>query len=127
MARKPDEIMAEYLLNGAKMLSELCPVCGAPMFEVKGKKVCVVCRETGAATPAAQVAENPKPEDNIRVIVPNYAKEQPAFEQNALNTELDALILELCKRAKEETDASQCLKITECIRTAAEAKVILSR
>jgi uncharacterized Zn finger protein (UPF0148 family) len=31
-----DEIMAEYLLKGGKMLSKTCPACGCPLFEVKG-------------------------------------------------------------------------------------------
>ncbi|MCK4269102.1 MAG: hypothetical protein KAW93_01335, partial [Methanogenium sp.] len=40
-----DEIMAEYLLKGGKMLSKTCPECGAPLFEVKGETKCVVCAE----------------------------------------------------------------------------------
>jgi len=35
-----DEIMAEYLLKGGKMLSKTCPECGAPLFEVKSAKYC---------------------------------------------------------------------------------------
>lgn len=122
MTDKPDEIMAQYLLNGAKMLSELCPKCGAPMFDVKGKKMCVVCKDT-AKTEAKKSVEA----ENIRVIVPKYAQEQTTPLQNNLTDELDALILEFCRRAKEEKDPSQCRKLMECIRTAAEAKTILSR
>ncbi|PKL60595.1 MAG: hypothetical protein CVV33_01890, partial [Methanomicrobiales archaeon HGW-Methanomicrobiales-4] len=43
--RKPDEIMAEYLLKGGKMLAKTCPDCGSPLFEYKGETYCVVCRE----------------------------------------------------------------------------------
>jgi UPF0148 protein len=43
--RKPDDIMAECLLSGGKMLSKACKVCGSPLFEVKGETLCVVCRE----------------------------------------------------------------------------------
>lgn len=122
MTNKPDEIMAQYLLNGAKMLSELCPKCGAPMFEVKGKKMCVVCKDTEKSD-----TKVPAETDNIRVIVPKYAQEAQAPSNNKLTEELDSLIFEFCKRAKEETDPSQCRKLMECIRTAAEAKTILSR
>lgn len=45
MTRNPDDIMAEHLLTGGKMLSETCPKCGAPLFEIKGRKTCVVCAE----------------------------------------------------------------------------------
>ena len=44
--RKEDEIMAEYLLKGGKMLEKSCKTCGCPLFEVKGKTLCVVCEET---------------------------------------------------------------------------------
>ena len=43
--RKEDEIMAEYLLKGGKMLEKSCKTCGCPLFEVKGKTLCVVCEE----------------------------------------------------------------------------------
>ena len=43
--KSPDEIMAEYLLKGGKMLAKTCPVCNCPLFEVKGETFCVVCRE----------------------------------------------------------------------------------
>ena len=43
--RKDDEIMAEYLLKGGKMLEKTCPACGCPMFEYKKKTFCVVCAE----------------------------------------------------------------------------------
>ncbi len=43
--RKEDEIMAEYLLKGGKMLEKSCKTCGCPLFEVKGKTLCVVCAE----------------------------------------------------------------------------------
>ena len=43
--RKDDEIMAEYLLKGGKMLEKTCPSCGCPLFEYKKKTFCVVCAE----------------------------------------------------------------------------------
>lgn len=131
MTRKPDEIMAEYLLNGGRMLSESCKTCGAPMFEVKGKKICVVCAEYGKQTSetAAESANKPQSAENIRIIVPEYAKAsvaKPAVQTDLANS-LDSLIAEFCRRAHEETDTSKCLTLVECIRTTAEAKIMLNR
>ncbi|MDO9523424.1 MAG: autoantigen p27 domain-containing protein [Methanocorpusculum sp.] len=124
MTKKPEDIMTEYLLNGAKMLSELCPKCEAPLFEVKGKKMCVVC----ANTPKEETAQK-KSAENIQMIVPKYAAadqtSSPAPEN--ILAGLDDLILKLCIRAAAETEPERCLTLIECIRTAAEAKTILSR
>ncbi len=49
--RKEDEIMAEYLLKGGKMLEKSCKTCGCPLFEIKGKTVCVVCEENQPPAP----------------------------------------------------------------------------
>ena len=111
-ARKPDDIMAEYLLGGAKMLAELCPQCGAPMFEVKGKRMCVVCAD-------AQNTQTPV----VTAAVP--AKSVPVAGD--IPAKLDALILQFCVRAENEPDPSRCLSYMECIRTAAEARVMLNR
>src|SRR5512145_434210 len=70
VVRKEDEIMAECLLKGGKMLEKTCKTCGCLVFEVKGKTFCVVCAENepakdakhakgaknAAAVPAAQAA-----------------------------------------------------------------------
>ena len=52
VVRKEDEIMAESLLKGGKMLEKSCKTCGCPLFEVKGKTLCVVCAENGPAKDA---------------------------------------------------------------------------
>ena len=140
--------MAVHLLNGGKMLSEMCPECGAPLFEKDGRKLCVVCaerqtEETDAGNKAGKTAvpagknaagENApviraeavhkEDADRITVITPSYAKgEQSGFA----SPDLDDLIASLTARAKEETDPERCLTLIECIRTAAEAKTILAR
>ena len=137
--RKPDDIMAEYLLGGAKMLADLCPVCGAPMFEVKGKRMCVVCAE-GAAVPAAGQPESPGPKvvaaegsssvpERVRVITPKYAAQQGSAVpvSGDIPARLDALILQFCARAEAEPDPARCLSYMECVRTAAEARTMLNR
>ena len=135
MTKSPDEIMAVYLLNGGKMLSEMCPKCGAPLFETDGRKTCVVCAERekeeaedkcGAAKAGALKAEAVHAEDAPRIaaMTPSYAK-RPAAECEV--PDIDELISILTARAKEETDPARCLTLIECIRTAAEAKTILTR
>lgn len=132
-ARKPDEIMAEYLLSGAKMLAELCPKCGAPLFEVKGKRMCVVCSNacsTPQAEPAVIAADgSAKLPETLRVITPKYAKDQtPAVPVSGdIPARLDALILQFCARVEGEPDPMRCLSYMECIRTAAEARTMLNR
>lgn len=37
--------MADALRSGAKMLSEQCPVCGSPLFQVKGELWCLKCNK----------------------------------------------------------------------------------
>jgi UPF0148 protein len=124
MTKKPEDIMTEYLLNGAKMLSEPCPVCDSPLFDVKGKKMCVVCANTPKEAPAQNTSE-----EKIQMIVPKYAAADQTTSPAPENilTGLDDLILKLCTRAAAETEPERCRILIECIRTAAEAKTILSR
>lgn len=35
--------LADALRSGAKMLPEACPVCGNPLFDIKGDIRCVAC------------------------------------------------------------------------------------
>ena len=37
--------MADALRSGAKMLSEQCPVCGSPLFDIKGQLWCLRCNK----------------------------------------------------------------------------------
>lgn len=133
MTRNPDDIMAEHLLTGGKMLSEACSKCGAPLFEIHGVKQCVVCAEEAKEAKAAAVQEVPAKvtapaasADDVRVIMPAYAKEE-RLAATPLGEEIDVLISEFIERARGEPDASRCLTYMECIRTAAEAKTMLVR
>jgi UPF0148 protein len=133
-ARKPDDIMAEYLLSGAKMLADLCSKCGAPMFEVNGKRTCVICAETSTLLrteiPRAVVADGmASVPERVRVITPEYAKERNASTliPGDVISQLDALILRFCARVEIEPDPTRCLSYMECIRMAAETRTILNR
>ena len=35
--------MSDALRSGAKMLSEICPVCNSPLFEIRGELRCIRC------------------------------------------------------------------------------------
>ena len=37
--------MADLLKSGATMLSDICPVCGTPLFKVKGETFCAKCNK----------------------------------------------------------------------------------
>jgi UPF0148 protein len=37
--------MADLLKSGATMLSDICPVCGSPLFRVKGEVFCAKCNK----------------------------------------------------------------------------------
>jgi UPF0148 protein len=86
--------------------------------------MCVVC----ANTPAEDTAQNNAAE-KVQMIVPKYAAadQTPSPAPKNILESLDALILQLCTRAAAETEPERCRTLIECIRTAAEAKTILSR
>jgi len=129
-ARKEDEIMAEYLLKGGKMLEKSCKTCGCPLFEVKGKTLCVVCAENKAPEKNAKDAKSAK-----KPAAP--AGQQAAFGQGEGSTcacddeglaeELLSTIHSLCQRIRNEQDPESVLKLMNAIRAGTEALGILRR
>jgi len=118
--KNPDDIMAECLLAGGKMLSKACRACGSPLFEVKGETLCVVCREKGkdakkrAGRPAA-------PGSTERKSPPDSGKETD------LAGELRLTISTLVRKAREDPDPARCLSFMEAAKRGAEALSILHR
>ena len=122
MAEKnPDDIMAECLLKGGKMLSKACRTCGSPLFEVKGETLCVVCREKGKETGKGAQAPTPAP------ATPGATPRVATGEDADLVKELRATIAALSRRAREEGDPERCLALMEAARKGAEALVLLQR
>ena len=111
MAEKmPDEIMAEYLLKGAKMLSRSCATCGSPLFEVKGETRCVVC------------AEGSHEEENSAVSALAMKVPTPGPEETAiLRAELTRTLIGLCKKVREEPNPERCLVLMEAISKGVDA------
>ncbi|KQC05109.1 MAG: hypothetical protein APR53_02485 [Methanoculleus sp. SDB] len=121
--KKDDEIMAEYLLKGGKMLSTTCPVCGSPLFEVKGETVCVVCREHGresgtqtAAQDAAAVSPAPGVHSHTGTRIASGER---------LDGILEETLVALCERIRDEKRPEDCLTLMECIRMGIEARTYL--
>ncbi|HVN66282.1 MAG TPA: Sjogren's syndrome/scleroderma autoantigen 1 family protein [Methanomicrobiales archaeon] len=129
--RNPDDIMAECLLRGGKMLPKACRACGSPLFEVKGETLCVVCREqgkpketgTGAAAPGAA---SPAPADREIPAAPGAGAQVPGGETDE-ERELRLAIAILARRAREETDPDRCLALMEAARNGALALSFLQR
>ena len=109
-----DEIMAEYLLKGARMLSRCCPDCGSPLFEVKGETRCVVCATKRPAQAPAQKIET---------------TETPSVSETSgvLVAELTTTLVALSRKAREEPDPERCLILMEAIGEGIEALRLLTQ
>ena len=123
--RKEDEIMAEYLLNGGKMLEKSCKTCGCPLFEVKGKTLCVVCKEN--EPPAGK--KNKTDTENDSTTPTGYestrSPKEPSAECLMLADELASTILSLCERIRNEKDPDHVLTLMNAVKTGAESLHIL--
>jgi UPF0148 protein len=124
--RKPDEIMAEYLLKGGKMLSKTCPDCGSPLFEYKGTTLCVVCGEEKAEL---QKGEQDRTQPDTRETGQESRKKgiQRGDEfRRTLDDEFALTIAALLRQAREESDPGKAIKIMKAVKIAAEAYATLS-
>ena len=126
--RKPDDIMAECLLSGGRMLSRACKACGSPLFEVKGETLCVVCREKGkeAAKGGAAPATPPATAAPTAETRTGPVAAAPAGEGDEAR-ELRLAIAVLARRAREETDPDRCRALMEAARNGALALSFLQR
>lgn len=121
--RSPDEIMAEHLLKGGKMLSKTCPVCYSPLFEYKGETLCVVCQEeqktksTDSGPIAGAVPASPKGQ----VRAASSAQEAPG----GLEEEFALTIGTLLREAREERDSARILTLMDAVKHGAEAYALL--
>jgi len=135
--RKEDEIMAEYLLKGGKMLEKTCKTCGCPLFEVKGKTLCVVCTENAiaaphSAEPAAPVAPAaPESHEHYETCSCGVDHdEEPCTcndEGGLLTDELAMTVLSLCERIQNEKDPENVLLLMNAVKAGTESLEILCR
>ena len=129
-SRKEDDIMAEALLKGGKMLEKSCRTCGCPLFEIKGKNVCVVCAEdekelTGqTAEAAAAPAAQPEPAHAHGC---SCSASETSAEGVILADDLAETILSLCERIQNEKDPENVLSLMNAVKAGTEALEILCR
>jgi len=116
--KKPDEIMAEYLLNGGKMLAKSCTICGSPLFEWKGETKCVVCETNQALTGRPEPVQS---ERRDTVTTPPLLKSSNSLDFSSLRMEIFKTIELLCKRINEEPEPQRCLLLMDCICKGVEA------
>jgi len=124
--RKEDEIMAEYLLKGGKMLEKSCKTCGCPLFEVKGKTLCVVCVEHDSAekpgiAPVAPAAAHQEHDHECSCSEHN----DETSEDGMLADELALTILSLCERIQNENDPDKVLALMNAVKAGIESLQIL--
>lgn len=134
--RKEDEIMAEYLLKGGKMLEKSCKTCGCPLFEVKGKTLCVVCTENAGAVKSANTPAKPEtqepagPEQGCTCGTANHDENSCSCgdeEGGLLAEELAMTIHALCERIHNEKDPENVLTLMNAVKAGTEALEMLCK
>ena len=137
--RKEDEIMAEYLLKGGKMLEKTCKTCGCPLFEVKGKTFCVVCAENeivektvnsaSAKAPAEQTGAHHAHDHGATCGCGVDHDEDPCSCEDGgmLTDELAMTVLSLCERIQNEKDPENVLLLMNAVKTGTESLEILCK
>ncbi|MBP1928178.1 UPF0148 protein [Methanolinea mesophila] len=118
-----DEIMAQYLLKGGKMLAKTCQKCGSPLFEYKGETFCVVCRERGSTTEPGKG----QPPAEAAPAGESRASSQPQVGAGALGPELEAALVSLCQRIRNEPDPDRVLVLMKAVRTGVSVLGMLSQ
>ncbi|HWS22625.1 MAG TPA: Sjogren's syndrome/scleroderma autoantigen 1 family protein [Methanoregula sp.] len=116
--------MAEHLLKGGKMLEKSCKTCGCPLFEVKGKTLCVVCAENTplekpGTAPSARERQQPGDECSCGE---HHAE---SCEGGLLTDELAMTIVSLCERIQNEKDPDNVLALMNAVKAGTEALKIL--
>ncbi len=126
---REDEIMARHLLSGGKMLSKTCQACGCPLFEIKGKTLCVVCAEeskepdparapTVGRGPGTQAPEAAAGTGSVTGTAPL----SPLICQS-----LEETILHLCLRIRQEEDPEKILLLMKAVRKGCKSLELLAR
>jgi UPF0148 protein len=128
--KKEDEIMAEYLLKGGKMLEKTCRTCGCPMFEYKGTTFCVVCAEREQENKGKEVPQTGKPPGTRIIPVTSGGVQGPRatpapMDTAALEEELVATVRNLCARIRTDEDPDRCLALMDSVKIGIEALTCL--
>jgi UPF0148 protein len=122
--KSEDEIMAECLLKGGKMLSKTCPACGCPLFEVKGETFCVVCREEQTGTKGGKGQEAGEKQTAAKKTGATGGPGKGAGSDVA--RALDETLAALALRVRDEPDPERVLLLMNAIKRGIEARNLLS-
>jgi UPF0148 protein len=136
--RKEDEIMAEYLLKGGKMLEKTCKTCGCPLFEVKGKTFCVVCAENSTVMPASAEKGASAHHDHGHSCGCGEDSHEHSETcgcgehdndscDGGLADELAMTIFSLCERIQNEKDPENVLLLMNAVKAGTKSLEILCR
>jgi UPF0148 protein len=119
--KKPDDVMAEYLLKGAKMLAKTCPACGSPMFNYKDRTFCVMCEleEEKAAEKTNRPIKKPVEQSKVENRVLSSTTE--------LACALETTLITLSERIACEPDPDRCLSLMNTVKKGIEALRLLSQ
>jgi UPF0148 protein len=116
--KREDEIMADYLLKGGKMLSTCCPSCGCPLFEYKGETLCVVCREVKGR-------EDQEPPAPVGAGAIPVQGEPAGTEHRPLAATLEETLIALSLRIREEPDPERVMVLMNSLKRGIEALRLL--
>lgn len=114
--KKPDEIMAEQLLKGGKMLASSCKSCGNPLFEVKGNTTCVICGLREDTDPG--VTGNPRTSSDTMGLAGQ--KNHPP-DSLCARASVEAAITALSRRAEEAPNPADALVLMQAVECGARA------
>lgn len=93
------------------MLEKACRTCGCPLFEVKGKTLCVVCAEKKGETGSEKAGSSGRGE------APPTPQESHSASPTSspLEKTLEETLVELCARIREEKDPRCVAALMEAI------------
>ena len=117
------------------MLEKSCKTCGCPLFEVKGKTLCVVCAENAIAAKAGKAAASaPQAAAHVHEHGEGCTcgqdhnedscgcdEDSCTCDESGLTEELAFTIHSLCLRIQDERDPNHVLTLMESVRVGTEA------
>ena len=115
------------------MLEKSCKTCGCPLFEVKGKTLCVVCAENTIAAKASPAATTAPHAEHVHVHGEGCGCGQDHDEESCtcgdddecgdggLTEELAFTIHSLCLRIQNEKDPNHVLTLMAAVKEGTDA------
>ncbi|MDD4126533.1 MAG: Sjogren's syndrome/scleroderma autoantigen 1 family protein [Methanomicrobium sp.] len=122
--KNPEDIMADYLLKGAKMLDKACPECGSPLFSVKGDTFCVVCREKAlnkSPAPMTEPAADVRGDTGVHAASVKRQTDCRCITDDILYNEIRNAVSSLCRRIETESHPEDCLLIMNSVNAGIDA------